>query len=154
MGVTLTSHQIGVRLLEGWEGEIYRRKAQDDMQTFPILHMANFPLPAIRGDFGSGVVELMKEKNVFISLFEYGPESLDKKLFQRRGIPTGLSIGDFSPVRLHRIIKGQLGYQSFFQESMRAFCLYIVLGGKLASNKTIEDINAILSSISISQLGN
>ncbi len=78
-------------------------------------------------------------------------KSLDKKLFQRRGIPTGLSMGDFSPVRLHRIIKGQLGYQSFFQESMRTFCLYIVMGGKLANNRAIDDVNIILSNISIWQ---
>ena len=66
---------------KGWDGEIYRRDAalpDGVSQLFgstevvtPIMHMANFPLPAERGDYGGGAVEMMGRGGVFVALLEH-----------------------------------------------------------------------------------
>ena len=101
----------------GWPGEVMR----------PVTHLANFAMPAQRGDFGSGAVGLMGARNVFISLFEYGPESAGAALFEPRGMPSPQS-SEFSPSALQRQLPGQVGLQRFFTESGRPFCMYAVLG--------------------------
>ena len=45
------------------------------------------PLPAGRGSFGSGAVELMAGQDVFMTLFEYGEESVGTEFSRHRGSP-------------------------------------------------------------------
>ena len=149
MTALLSAHEIEVLLPAGWEGEIYRRPDGNGSTSFPVMHLTNFPLPAVRGDFGSGVVELMEPSSVFISLFEYGPQSVGKALFSRNSFPRAVTGEDFHPNRLHRIISGQLGFQRFLEESARAFCLYIVVGGRAKFGGLLGEINRVLPSISI-----
>ena len=124
MSLALAAHGISLTLPERWEGRLYLR---DDELANPILHAANFALPAARGDFGSGAVDLMAEHHVFVSLFEYGPDEADRPLFAARGFPR-LTVRDFAPNQLQRRLPGQLGCQRFFTDRGRAFCLYVVLG--------------------------
>ena len=51
------------------------------------MHVASFPMPEERGDFGVGVTELMRSGDVFVTLFEYGPESLGQPMFAAHGDP-------------------------------------------------------------------
>ena len=66
---------------------------------YPVAHFATFPLPEDVGDFGGGAVTLMRPDDIFVVLFEYGPESLGTALFARQGMPRSLSTDDFRPYR-------------------------------------------------------
>jgi hypothetical protein len=118
-------------------------------QPEPIVHLANFALPEERGDFGSGAVELMGDRDVFVVLFEYEPEAARTALFKTRGIPRTLTAADFDPTMLRRGIAGQAGYQTFFNEAGRAFCLYVVLGSSAARNRLIKLVNSVLATVQI-----
>lgn len=98
-----------------------------DARTFPVVHAANFALPADRGDFGSGAVDVMGQEGVLIVLVEYGDEAVGTPLFATNGLPLP-EPNQFRPESLQRRIPGQLGYQRFFTEAGRAFCSYVVLG--------------------------
>ncbi len=122
---------------DGWAGE----------QAFPISHVANFALPATRGDFGSGAVDLMGEAGVLMALVEYDPRDAGSRLFDRaRPTPR---IAEFSPDTLQRKIYGQLGYQQFFTEAGRAFCLYVVVGSIRFAPTLLTQTRAVLAGTSI-----
>src|SRR5262249_25074044 len=83
----LAAHGVAVDVPRGWEGRILRRTAANPAeQSRTVMHVASFPLPEARGDFGVGVTELMRSGDVFVSLFEYGPESLGQPLFAAQGV--------------------------------------------------------------------
>ena len=159
----LQAHGIEADLLPGWEGRISVRRAPVSVeaglrvnrathtpeQTHPVVHLANFPLPEQRGDFGSGAVDLMGDSNLLIVLFEYGPESAGQALFRRQGMPDRLRPAMFSGSALQRTIPGQAGAQVFFTEAARAFCLYVVLGRHREATKLVPLANRALSSTRI-----
>ncbi len=145
---------IDAAIPAGWDARLYRRVPGDAMeQTFPVLHAANFPLPANRGDFGSGAVEVMGPTHLFVSLLEYGDASVSTPLFAKYGMPKRLSPQDFRPDQLQRPIPGQLGVQRFFTDSGRAFCLYAVLGSYAARLMLIGRLNAALAGITLTAIG-
>jgi hypothetical protein len=115
----------------------------------PVLQFANFPLPVERGDFGDGAVELMGPRNVFVALFEHGPESVGTNLFATPRAPWPLSAGDFGPNRLQRPLPGQVGAQWFFTTAGRAFCLYVVLGSSTLRSVLLRQVNHVLASVRI-----
>jgi hypothetical protein len=115
----------------------------------PILHMANFALPAERGDFGSGAVDRMRGPDVFMCLFEYDRADAGEPLFADRGIPRPRA-GEFSPSALQRTLAGQAGWQRFFNESGRAFCLYVVLGSRQQERTVIPQIHGVIDELRIS----
>lgn len=162
----LQAHGIETDLLPGWEGRIALRATPAAAATSgaepatravggwgerpnPVVHLGNFPLPEDRGDFGSGAVDLMTPDNVLVVLFEYGPESLGKALFKRKGIPTTLTPNMFSGAALQRTLPGQAGCQIFFTVENRAFCLYTVLGQQSAANRVLPQANATLAATRI-----
>lgn len=118
-------------------------------RTYPIMHLATFGIPDDRGDFGSGAVELMTDNDLFITLFEYGPESVGQPLFSRQGFPRELSADQFNPNGLQRTIAGQSGLQIFFTEGNRAFCLFVALGSHANRAALAKKANAALASITI-----
>lgn len=133
-------HDAGVRIdvPPGWEGQIRRRTPGEPMvghatriQPPPVggaaVHLANFPLPREVGDFGGGVVELMRAPDILVNLVEYDEESRGTPLFASEGLPS-LRPADFDPATMQRTIAGQSGAQRFFTARGRAFCLYVVLG--------------------------
>jgi hypothetical protein len=164
----LTGHGISAALPRGWEGGIVRQPGIDVAAarhhslrpdraftsaavatSLPAVHLANFPLPAERGDFGSGAVEVMGPDDVFMSLVEYGPENVGTPLFAAAGPPTRLSPGDFSPHALQRTLPGQAGYQAFFTTAGRAFCLYVVLGDRRNAGALVAAADAVLAELEI-----
>jgi len=163
----LSAHGLSVNLSGGWEGEIYlrppdvaaatapaamggRNASQGTATTqFPVLQLANFALPSQRGDFGGGAVELMEAHSLFVSLFEYGRESVGTALFASSTVPWPVSADTFGPNRLQRPLPGQAGAQWFFTQSGRPFCLYVVLGSYLLRRATLRPLNRVLHTIAI-----
>ncbi|MGI9606983.1 MAG: hypothetical protein ACR2P0_12665 [Acidimicrobiales bacterium] len=155
---------VTVGLPSGWEGEIFNRAPVVDGRSLQsegagagsgevarnVMHLANFALPAERGDFGSGAVELMNSGAVMVILFEHGPESVDTPLFARSGIPT-LDPSEFHPQQMQRTLSGQSGRQIFFNASGRAFCLYVVLGSHRQRSVLVPLVNQVLASLVIDQ---
>lgn len=113
------------------------------------LHVANFALPAERGDFGGGAVELMGLRHAFVSLVEYEDNLAGVGLFAREGVPRRIRPEEFDPQALQRTITGQAGLQRFFTADGRAFCLYVVLGGHRMARVITPAINEVLETIEV-----
>lgn len=143
----------------GWDVRIGRRSEEvpavlgvhtgPPPQAHPVLHAADFALPEGRGDFGSGAVEIMLPDRAFVALVEYHPDSAGTALFSNRGAPRRLTGKDFSPRQLQRTIPGHAGFQRFFAESGRAFCLYVVLGSFSQRAGLVPRVNAALERVEI-----
>ncbi len=152
----MRSQGIGVDVPQGWDGEIYRRSggfqpraagAQGEA-TSPVMHLGNFPLPAERGDYGSGAVEVMKADNILIVLFEFDRASANTALFAKSGIPK-VTPEDFAPHQMQRPLPGQSGAQYFFNHTGRAFCLYVALGSHTRRRELTPEVNQVLSSLEL-----
>ena len=153
----LTAHGVSVDVPAGWEAEL---SIQPDAATLDpglesspvplvVLHMANFSLPAERGDYGSGAVEIMDRNGILAALIEFDPASASSSLFAREGVPSRLDPGDFDPDQLHMSVPGQAGLQHFFHAGSRAFCLYAVIGSHSRRGVLVPELNRVLSSLSI-----
>ena len=116
-------------------------------RLFPVTHAGNFALPPDRGDFGSGAVDVMGESGVLMALVEYGDECVGSALFDHpRPVPR---VAEFAPDTLQRRISGQLGYQRFFTEAGRAFCLYVVVGSIRFAPTLLTGTRTVLSHTTI-----
>ncbi len=162
--VNVAAYGISTELPEGWEGRITRRpdptsfggpgRAEgsagwDGEREYPLAHYANFTLPEDRGDFGSGAVDVMGEGSIFITLTEYGTESVGTALFAPQGLPRNLRPRDFSGAMLQRTLPGQAGHQSFFTAAGRPFCLYVVLGAQRQAPSLVPLVNQTLTATEI-----
>lgn len=151
----LSRFDLTIDLPRGWEGRIHGLDVREQslLQTGgrerPVAQMANFPLPADPGDFGGQAVHLMGEAGAFISLVEHGPDSVGTALFSDRGLPRNLTATSFHPRALQRTLPGQGGFQHFFTESGRAFCLYVVVGNFRGAHAVAGQINRALSAVTI-----
>src|SRR5690606_11380020 len=114
-----------------------------------VAHAATFALPANVADFGGGAVERMRRRDVFLSLVEYGPESVGTPLFSRQGVPRALAARDFQPDALQRPLPGQGGTQVFFTDQGRASCLYVVLGSYQQRTRLLPVLDGPLAGITI-----
>ena len=155
----LSGKGIDIEMPAGWDARIYARPSGDAPRalgggaspaaTHAVVHAANFRLPAVRGDFGSGAVEVMRNGDVLVVLFEYGPESAGTALFAAAGPPQALTADRFSPRALQRVIPGQMGTQVFFSTANRAFCLYVVLATQASPGRLVALVNSVLASLRI-----
>ena len=140
---------VVVDLPPGWEA-----RARTQPPSSPgargnlLLHAATVPLPAQRGDFGSGVVETLGPDDVFVSLFEYDAEDAGKALFAATGLPAP-GPADFSPAVLQRTQLGHSGAQWFFAVEGRPFCLHAVLGSHSRRAPGAVKLAALLSRTSV-----
>lgn len=141
---------ISVDVPAGWDGGIAEEAVLDDGAVRQsVTHLASFPLPEQRGDYGGGAVNLMGWTDILIVLLEFDPDSTSQPLFAMKGLPRTLRPSDFGRATLQRQIDGQGGCQFFFQEAGRAFCLYVVLGSYVDREDLIPQVNAVLSRIEI-----
>jgi len=158
----ISAHGLHVDAPSGWEGRIFRRAeagqvtvevagaaAPTGERTFPIVHVSTVLLPIDMADYGSDVVPDLGPDDALIVLKEFDPESAAQPLFEREGMPRRLSSRDFSPATLQRRIEPQAGYQAFFQEGGRTFCLYVVLGDFERRAHTVPLVNRVLATIVI-----
>jgi hypothetical protein len=133
----------------GWDARIYRRPQTDaGEEPHPVVHAANFPLPAVRGDYGSGAVDVMRGHHVLVALVEFDEQSAGTALFARRGLPRPRS-DDFHPWQLQRVLPGQSGAQWFFNTGNRAFCLYVVLGNHARRARLLPQVHEFLGRLTI-----
>lgn len=157
----LRGHGFTIEPPAGWEARIYRRTAPiapdnarnraaaagrtgwSGEQTLPVVHLADFPLPASRGDYGSGAVESMRSSNIFFALLEFGTECLGTALYESSR--PQVEPNRFSPNGLQRILPGQCGAQYFFTEKRRPMCLYVVLGSQTNLAGAAARVNAVLN---------
>lgn len=162
----IEAHGLAAEAPSGWDAQIYVRPplppealvqakgaGSDGIttvgeQTFPIAHLANFPLPADRADYGGGAVELMESGAVFVALIEYEPAAAGTPQFDH-GIPWPLSPDDFAPEQMQRTLPGQSGCQKFFTHNGRAFCLYVVLGSHRSRVMLTDVVNDALAKLEI-----
>jgi hypothetical protein len=142
-------HGFGVTLPPAWDGAIYVRPPVGGESTNPVVHAASFALPAGRGDFGGGAVEVMGPDDVFVAVVSYDAASAGAALFAHHGPPAPLTLGDFSPRSLQRQIPGQAGVQRFFVLGGRPLCLYVVLGSYPNGPALIPPVNRIVSGLSV-----
>ncbi|MGE3620329.1 MAG: hypothetical protein AB7L84_07700 [Acidimicrobiia bacterium] len=140
--------QMEVTLPEGWEARGYARLADEDERTYGVLHIANFALPAQVADYGGGAVELMGRGHAFISIVEFGPESVGSPLFAATAIPT-LTTASFDTARLQRGLAGHSGAQEFFTVAGRAYCLYVVVGEHLLRWRVVPAVNEVLRNVQL-----
>jgi hypothetical protein len=147
---TLRAHGIEAPLPTGFEGRIFVRGRIGQEVPYPVAQFANFALPTEVADFGGGAVNLMGTQDIFAVLFEYGPESLGRRLFARQGMPRVLNPGDFRSTVLRRGLTGQAGTQWFFTEAGRPFTLYVVLGSNARKNSLVPHVNALIGDLTVS----
>ncbi len=148
----MTRGGVSVEVPQGWEGDISDggfRLLDDGSRQPTVMHLASFPMPAERGSFGAGAVDAMRANDIFLALFEYGPESVGTPLFANQGVPRAVLAGDFDRDSLQFGMPGQTGLQHFFTHNGRAFCLYIVLGSHLDRADLVERVSAVLRSLEI-----
>ena len=152
---------VDVALPSGWEGAVMHPAVDDGMRlaaadsgtqlrTPPVVHLGNFPLPAGRGDFGSGAVEQLGPDGAFVALVEYGPESVGTALFADP-LPRRLRPSQFRSNALQRALPGQVGVQIFGHVGGRALCLYVVLGRSGRLQPLVDQVNAVLQSLEVAQ---
>ncbi|MGQ0826509.1 MAG: hypothetical protein ACT4OX_16010 [Actinomycetota bacterium] len=145
----LAAHRVAVALRPGWEGRIVRRPTQhSEEETYAVVHLATFALPEARGDFGAGVTELMRSPDVFVVLFEYGPDALGTPMFRAQGVPR-VTADMFSTRKLQRPLPGQVGCQFFFTEGKRPFCGYVVAGSRAYLPRIVNEVNLVLQALEI-----
>lgn len=151
----ITAHGLEVDVPRGWDGEIYRRPGGlkplggPAEHTGAVVHLGNFPLPPSRGDYGSGAVEVMGPDGIFLSLLEFGPDSIGKALFRSVGLPQPRP-EDFALHTMQRPLPGQSGAQYFFSIEGRPFCLYVALGSHARRRQLVPEVNQVLASLSVS----
>lgn len=158
--IRVSGHGFTVDLPPPWEGavgesqvspQVHERAAFTGVvvQTPPVLHLSSTRLPASRGDFGSGAVDLLGGDDSFVAVVEYGADSLGTALFDTGPLPRRLDHGWFSPDGLQRAIPGQSGYQHFCTENGRALCLYVVLSAHRRARRLTRVVNDILPRIQV-----
>jgi hypothetical protein len=143
---------ITLDLPPGWEAEVDGGSGAADpgaprLRT-PRTHIANFPLPPDRGDYGSFAVEQMRRGHALICLLEEASPASGSRLHSHDGVPR-LSVADFSADAMQRPRAGQAGAQVFFHVGRRAFVLYAVIGERLERSPQVEEINRVLAGVTI-----
>lgn len=138
---------ITIHLPPGWEAEVDAGAGvtPSPLRT-PRTHIANFPLPPGRGDFGSNAVERMRRGDILVSLLEEAPAAAGSTLHDQQGLPT-LVPGQFAPDAMQRPRPGQSGTQAFFHVRGRAFVLYVVLAERLDRAAQVAEVNRVLGGI-------
>jgi hypothetical protein len=146
----MRAYGLSVAPPKGWDVRIARRlPGPHGERSRPVLHACTKPLPEDRGDYGSGAVDLLGSEDVFVSLLEFGPESVGTPLFARQGRPDPLPLASFSPTRLQRTLPGQSGLQIFFTDNDRAFCLYVVLGAHSQRVRLVPRADALVRTLGV-----
>ncbi|HEX4018046.1 MAG TPA: hypothetical protein VHX15_15030 [Frankiaceae bacterium] len=148
----LAHEGLAVTTPRGWDARIFKRQALAGEVTLPVMHAADFPLPAIRGDYGSGAVETMGPNHVFLSLIEFDPSEATTPLFGHER-PSRITSGEFGPDRLQRALPGQAGAQFFFSDHFgsisRPFCLYVVIGSYDGRASLVPRANGIFQTMEV-----
>lgn len=156
---TMAAHGLSVRVPSGWDGSITRAPGDhSDLDladvgrlgtSNPVLHVASFALPTVRGDYGGGAVERMRPHDIFIALVEFDPQARSTPLFGAEGLPTSLQPAMFHRSTMHRPLPGASGHQRFFHAADRAFALYVALGAHRLRARLVPRVDRVVSTLRI-----
>lgn len=157
----VASRGLSIDPPQGWDVRIFQRRGdapgtsrkdvQRDGTANPMLHLATVPLTAGRGDYGSGVVEVLDDLDAFVALVEFDRDAATTELFKRAPVPRSVAAEDLQPNTLQRVIAGQAGAQYFAHEAGRAFCLYVVAGAHGMRAAVARRVTAALASLEIEE---
>ncbi len=160
----IAAHGISLSVPPGWDARI--EVARDDPilappaprldgdrysrsgTLNPVVHLANYPLPARRGDYGAGAVEKMSARGVFIALVEFDVEAAATPTFARSGLPT-VRLADVHPDAQQQLVRGHCGAQSFFHANGRAFSLFVVMGSWAMRKALVRTANSAVAGVKI-----
>jgi hypothetical protein len=147
--VRLAGHGLSIDLPDGWEGRIFRRRHGD-----PTLHAGTFALAFDDGEFGTRSTGRMPAGATFVTITEYRPgNGLEpgRGLFAAKGIPLPIARSRFHPSQLLVARRGQRGFQHFFTESGRPFCLYAVIHEPHVgtARADVRAVNEVLGTLAI-----
>ncbi len=155
----LRAHGLSVTVPAGWDGSITRPEGDPSTTDAPdvgelgtanpVLHVASFALPRVRGDYGGGAVERMRPTDIFIALVEFDPEAGSTPLFSDTGLNRPISDPMFSRATMHRPLPGASGHQQFFHTGGRAFGLYVALGAHRLRRTSVPRADRVLATIRI-----
>ncbi len=156
---TLRAHGLAVTVPAGWDGSITRAAGDaPDLDATevgvlgtsnPVLQVASFALPKVRGDFGGGAVEHMGPTDVFIALVEFDPQAGSTALFSDTALNRPISPPMFSRATMHRPLPGASGHQQFFHTAGRAFALYVALGAHRLRATSVPRADRVLATVRI-----
>jgi hypothetical protein len=160
----LRGHGFTVTVPRGWDARIFQRTESEVMSpaapgtgaslvprsgiTTPVVHLASFALPEGRGDYGSGAVNLMRSRDVFLALVEFGPESVGTPLFAPSGAPR-FRAGELSEAVMQRPIAGLAGAQRFCTIAGRPFCAYAVVGSVARRSSLVAEVNRAVGAVAV-----
>jgi hypothetical protein len=154
----LEAHGLKLHVPNDYEARIFKRP--DGSCT---LHLGSFALPTHDADFGTRATGLMPAGSAFVAVTEYlpgGSLTPGSGLFAHTGIPLPLDPRRFHPDTLNRPRPGRLGYQRFFTEAGRPFCLFAVVRRPSASRASaralaphVAGLNNALGTLTIAPRG-
>lgn len=155
----MRAHGLSVHVPSGWDGSISRAAGDpsdldlDDVGRLgtsnPVLHVASFRLPVVRGDYGGGAVEHMRAHDVFLALVEFDPHAAATPLFSSDRMRRPLRASMFDRATMHRPLVGASGHQQFFHTDGRAFALYVALGAHRLRSTLVPRVDQVLSTLRI-----
>ena len=155
MNHRLEAHGLSILVPTGWEASITLTHGDSPGENgaeghdHAVLHLANFPLPSPRGDFGGDVLEVMLPNQIFLALVEFDREAVATPLYRQRGLATITAEG-FRRETMHRPFLGQAGHQQFFNQAGRAFCLYSAIGSYRERQRLSVGVMMVMASLRIS----
>ena len=161
---------ITVDLPHGWDGRIYRHApvprgpcvgaaaaaaevtdlATDEGTVQPVAHLANFPLPADRGDYGSGAVERMGPVTCSSASWSSTRRPRTAACSRTRAFPVS-SAAALPPTRCSGRSRAARR-PGLLPRMGRAFCAYAVLGAT-ATVPLTPRVNDLLATVRIEDPG-
>jgi hypothetical protein len=146
--LVIHGHGLSVDVPAGWEGRIFRRG-----DGGPVIHVASFPLHDGDGDFGAAATARMRADDRFLALLEYLPSGRlepGRGLFETFGRPPAPRPREFGHRRLQVARRGHLGWQRFFTEAGRPFCVYAVIAPvRTPVPRLVSGLAAVLASVQV-----
>jgi hypothetical protein len=145
--VRVTGHGLSIDAPSGWEARIFRRAGGG-----PVLHLATFPLEDGDGDFGAAATGRMRSGDCFAALIEYRDPGIRPGvgLFEKTGRPTAPRSDEFAANQLQVTRRGQRGWQRFFSDAGRTYCLYAVIQpGHLRAEQLVDGLGAVLGTLEL-----
>jgi hypothetical protein len=149
--MNLSALGLSVELPRGWEGRILVLTSEDGTR-YPNLHAGNFGLKPEGSTFGQFSIERMDRDKALVVVVEYGPGSVGTPLFNSGRWPPTLAPNDLNPANFPGPRpEGLAANQNFVTAKDRAFCIYTVMGFVHGAAPRIEEVNAVLGSLSVAR---
>jgi hypothetical protein len=141
---------IAMDLGPAWEARIFRNPDADDGSAMPIAHVGNFAIPVDPSNFAQRIIQQLDRSRALIAVVEYMKEAAGTPLFTSGRWPPRLDLADLNPNAFagpHP--PGVAGHQNFVTVRGRAFCVYVVMPLAGGSAPLLDEVNAVLETLSI-----